>query len=219
MSKDWLLTPERVAIHRATGTAVAADLHLGYAEARRRAGEAVPTVPLESSLALLASAVRRTQAKVLVLAGDVFEAGSNAELEEQLLAWAADLVVELTVIPGNHDRGLSKDRSLLPVTPGPFRVGNWWVIHGEGERPDGPVVQGHLHPCVRVPGTSIRAACYLTTRSHLVLPAYSADAAGVEIRKLEAWDDYHCQISVGKRMIDLGTVRKLREIKHKERTP
>ena len=39
---DWLLTPARVAIHTPTRTAVLADLHLGYAEARHRTGEAVP---------------------------------------------------------------------------------------------------------------------------------------------------------------------------------
>src|SRR5262249_24855004 len=38
---DWLLTAARTAIHRPTATAILSDLHLGYAEARRRNGEAV----------------------------------------------------------------------------------------------------------------------------------------------------------------------------------
>src|SRR5438067_991701 len=35
---DWLLTPQRVAVHRPSGSAVVADLHLGYGQARRRGG-------------------------------------------------------------------------------------------------------------------------------------------------------------------------------------
>ena len=32
---DWELTPDRAAVHLPTRTAVVADLHLGYAEARQ----------------------------------------------------------------------------------------------------------------------------------------------------------------------------------------
>src|SRR5262249_34562148 len=38
--RDWLLTPERAAVHLPTATAIVADLHLGYNHARRRTGEA-----------------------------------------------------------------------------------------------------------------------------------------------------------------------------------
>ena len=50
---EWLLTPARVAVHRPTATAVLADLHLGYNDARRRDGEAVPPADLTLILAPL----------------------------------------------------------------------------------------------------------------------------------------------------------------------
>jgi metallophosphoesterase superfamily enzyme len=48
---DWLLTPERAALHVPTATAVIADLHLGYAQARQQCGDAVPTADLDQQLA------------------------------------------------------------------------------------------------------------------------------------------------------------------------
>src|SRR5205823_7028233 len=70
---DWLLTAARAAIHLPTRTAVVADLHLGYAEVRRRAGEAVPLRPVAASLEPLRTLLAEQAAEHLVLAGDVFE--------------------------------------------------------------------------------------------------------------------------------------------------
>ena len=72
---DWLLTPARAAVHLPTATAVIADVHLGYGEARHRGGDAVPRQNVAAVLeplrpCLTANAVRR-----LVIAGDLFEAG------------------------------------------------------------------------------------------------------------------------------------------------
>src|SRR5262245_47780482 len=103
---DWLLTPARVAVHIPTATAVVADLHLGYAEARQRAGDAVPARSVTELLQPLADAMRQYQAPRLVIAGDLFEAGVNDAVLAEFLSWVAESQVELVaVIPGNHDRG------------------------------------------------------------------------------------------------------------------
>src|SRR5438874_13425245 len=68
---DWLLTPHRVAIHLPTKTAVVADLHLGYPEARRQSGDAVPLTDAKTTLGPLALALR--EAESLGDAGDLFE--------------------------------------------------------------------------------------------------------------------------------------------------
>src|SRR5437660_10883840 len=77
MEDDWLLTSARAAVHRPTATAVLSDLHLGYAEARRRSGEAIPAVDLNSVLAPLASVLAPLRVRRLVIAGALFEAGFN----------------------------------------------------------------------------------------------------------------------------------------------
>ena len=66
---EWLLTPQRTAIHLPTATAVAADLHLGYDRVRRRGGEAVPISPVAQELWPLAAALAENRVRRLVIAG------------------------------------------------------------------------------------------------------------------------------------------------------
>jgi putative SbcD/Mre11-related phosphoesterase len=205
---DWLLTAQRVAVHRPTGTAVAADLHLGYARARRRGGEAVPETSLADLLTPLLHALAEHGAGWLVVAGDLFEAGAQPDLAEGFASLLRTAGVELLVVAGNHDRGLA--RTALPVVAGTTELGDWRVVHGDATLPDGPVVQGHVHPCLRVRGRAV--PCYLVGERRLVLPAYSAEAAGVDVRG-GAWDGFRCHAVVGGRVLDLGDVGDLRGLK------
>src|SRR5947209_5883705 len=68
---EWLLTPYRVAIHRPTRTAVVADIHLGYAEARCRRGDAVPQIAVETILQPLAEVREQFVVEKIVVAGDL----------------------------------------------------------------------------------------------------------------------------------------------------
>src|SRR4051812_26604126 len=103
---DWLLTPLRAAVHLPTGTAVVADLHLGYDRVRRRGGEAVPARPFAAPLAPLRALLHEHGLRRLLIAGDLFEDGRCApeEMAAELLAWVGEAGLELTIVPGNHDR-------------------------------------------------------------------------------------------------------------------
>ncbi len=205
---EWLLTPERAAVHLPTRTAVVADLHLGYGEARRAAGEAVPVVPLKRSLAPLAALLARGVARRIVIAGDLYEAGVNEAAVAELRDWAARCEVELAaVIPGNHDRVGDGRGAGLPLCPDGFPLGEWRVVHGDREVPPGRVVQGHLHPCLRRGGLS--APCFLVGAERIVLPAYSADARGVNVLRQPAWDGFRCYAVAGSEVIDFGPVSEL----------
>src|SRR5438093_203925 len=126
---DWLLTPARVAVHISTATAVVADLHLGYAEARRRGGDAVPTRLVAELLRPLAEAMQKHNAPRLVIAGDLFEAGVNDAVLVEFLAWVQASQVELSaVVPGNHDRGWKRLREVLPIREDGYRLGDWFVV-------------------------------------------------------------------------------------------
>lgn len=203
---DWLLTTWRAAVHVPTRTAVVADLHLGYDRVRRKNGEAVPVRPMRDVLRPLAEGMRESSTRRLLIAGDLFE-DARVEREEtidELLAWIAEREIELVgVVPGNHDRGLSpSDRLPLRVD---IALGRWQIVHGDGERPTGPVVQGHEHPWFRWrPG--VEGPCYLIGADHLVLPAYSADAAGVNVLGKRAWVGYRCCAIAGGVVLDFGDV-------------
>jgi metallophosphoesterase superfamily enzyme len=207
---EWLLTPARAAVHVPTRTAVVADLHLGYDRVRRRGGEAVPARPLAAELAPLADLLARRGLRRLVIAGDLFEDGrcQREEVVEELLGWLGQADVELAgVVPGNHDRGLGSSR--LPVCPEGVVLGGWRVVHGDGERPPGPVVQGHEHPCLRWrPG--VEGPCFLVGEGHLVLPAYSRDAAGGNVLGRARWAGYRCCAIAGEAVLDFGAVEGLR---------
>jgi uncharacterized protein len=205
---DWLLTPARAAVHLPTATAVVADLHLGYAEARCRAGEAVPTSSLEEQLAPLDHVFSSQPVRRLVVAGDLFEAGFRAALATAFQSWLSAHDVELVaIVPGNHDRGL-KIGSRLPLVPEGVELGEWKVVHGEGELPAGRFVQGHLHPCLRL-GSGVAAPCYLVGEGHLILPAFSAEAAGVNVLGKREWKDFRCCAIASDRVLDFGGVERL----------
>jgi metallophosphoesterase superfamily enzyme len=207
---EWLLTAQRAAIHLPTQTAVAADLHLGYDRVRRRRGEAVPVRSIADELEPLRLSLSTEGIHRLVFAGDLFEDARHQrdEMVEELLAWLADHGFELAaVVPGNHDRGLGK--SALPLQPGGVTLGRWQVIHGDRERPAGAVVQGHEHPYLRWrPG--VEGPCYLAAVDHLILPAYSADAAGVNVLRGRKWAAYRCCVIAGEQVLDFGEVGKMR---------
>jgi metallophosphoesterase superfamily enzyme len=206
---DWLLTPQRAAVHVPTATAVVADLHLGYGEARRVRGEAVPVTPPAEALVplarLAADGVRR-----LVVAGDLFEDGCREEIVDDFLAWAESVGLELAgVVPGNHDRSLQRSGGRLPLRPEGVTLGVWQIVHGDEALPEGAVLHGHYHPCLRW-GRGLTAPCYLTAPGRLVLPAFSRDARGVNVLCDPRWAGYHCYAVAAEQVLDLGPVGGLR---------
>jgi putative SbcD/Mre11-related phosphoesterase len=201
---DWLLTPERTAVHMPTATAVIADLHLGYDQARRRSGEAVPRFDLDDTVAALQAVAMRHGVRRLIIAGDLLEDGRCAERAKEFLDWLRGAGLELAgIVPGNHDRGLKTGEDWLPLCPSGFDLGGWRVVHGDGKLPRGRVVHGHLHPCLRLDGR-VSAPCYLVGPSRLILPAFSSDAAGVNVLGDRRWRSFRCCVVGGRRVLDVG---------------
>ncbi len=206
---DWLLTAERAAVYLPARTAVVADLHLGYAEARRRAGEAVPCVPLETALAPLGAVLATRRCRRLVIAGDLFEDAWRADVAEELLHWLDRRGVELSgVVPGNHDRQLPA--SGLPLAPSGVVLGRWRVVHGDGVVPAGRLVCGHFHPWLR--RGPVSAPCFLVGAERIVLPAFSRDARGVNVCRHPGWRPYRCCAVAEGEVLDLGPVAGLGEV-------
>jgi putative SbcD/Mre11-related phosphoesterase len=228
---EWLLTPERVAVHLPTRTAVVADLHLGYAEARRRRGDAVPEESISDLLEPLSRIRERDAARQLIVAGDLLEDGDCRIALTAFREWLDRSEMDLiAVVPGNHDLGLEAcftTRQLtLPVRREGVSVGEWRIVHGEGVLPAGSVVHGHDHPCLRwspksrvirppfSPSRGAQAAidgpCYLTGSQRLILPAFSMEAAGVNVLSMRRWRELRCQVIAGERVLDFGEVGTLR---------
>lgn len=187
----WLLTHQRLAIHLPTRTAVVADLHLGYHEARQARGDAIPAPPLESQLAPIRQAQWANDFRRLVVAGDLFEHGFRPELCAGFVRFLQTIgVVWTALVRGNHDRRIQEADFPCPVLEDWFALDDWRVIHGDRPIPEGNVVMGHWHPCW-AQGRQ-RWPCFLASDRLLVLPAFSTNAAGVPVQRDRRWGRLEC---------------------------
>ena len=205
--EEWLLTRYRAAIHVPTATAVAADLHLGYAQARGRRGDALPWRALAEELADLRTLAELQGVRRLVLAGDFTHAGMDETLLAEFVAWLAATRLEVVAwVLGNHDRK-GAGVACLPGSAEAYILGTWKIVHGDDTLPNGRCVFGHYHPCLHWRGA--RAPCYLIGQEQLVLPAFSRDAAGVNVLRDNRWARHRCCAIVGERILDYGPVADL----------
>jgi putative SbcD/Mre11-related phosphoesterase len=189
---DWLLLPQRVALHEPSATAVIADVHLGYSAARQRLGDAVPLRSVADEMHLLADAASLHDITSLVVAGDLFERGYDASIYQQFLDVLTDLCITFHVlVPGNHDRGIDKATTPLPLHADGFDLAGWRVVHGDQKSEHSRRIMGHWHPAIRLRRRKL--PCFLVRDKSLILPAFSLDAAGADIfgnPELAGWDAF-----------------------------
>jgi uncharacterized protein len=210
---SWQLAPEGAAIHRQERTAVIADVHLGYEWARGSAGDCVPAHSLNETLARLDRLFARAPIAHLIVAGDLVESARPCPRTAADLRRLCDRLdsfgVSLTVLEGNHDR--------LPSLPATCTVDGWTIGHGHRSLPGDRTISGHLHPVIRVAGGS--APCFLTGPGRIILPAFSGNAAGLDVvtaRVPPEWLEIplRCIASTGDDLLDLGPVPVLRRHRH-----
>jgi putative SbcD/Mre11-related phosphoesterase len=221
IADDWLLTPEGAAIHMVEPVAVVADLHLGYEWARGAAGDSVIAHSLNETLSRLALVLERAAVTRLVVAGDLVESPrpcprTGADLR-RLREWLAARGVSLLALEGNHDRSLARplfDHSRPSLSmPTTCTIGGWTVGHGHRPIRAARTISGHHHPVLRVERAS--APCFLLGPDRIVLPAFSANAAGCDIGTAPlpaGWrgQSLRCIVSTGSELLDFGTLFELR---------
>jgi putative SbcD/Mre11-related phosphoesterase len=187
--EHWLLLPERIALHEPSATAVIADVHLGYSAARRWQGDAVPLRSVREELQPLINAACVHDVRSVIVAGDLFERGYDAKMADDFLEVLKTLRIDCAgIVPGNHDRGIEKATRTLPILKRDFELGGWRILHGDLPFEDARVVLGHWHPAVRWRGR--KTPCFLMKGRRLVLPAFSLDAAGVDVRRESQWKSW-----------------------------
>jgi metallophosphoesterase superfamily enzyme len=194
---DWLLLPQRFAVHEPSATAVLADVHLGYSAARQRLGDAIPWRSVEDEMQPLVVAASTHDIRAVVVAGDLFERGFDAALCQQWLDVLHRLKIRFAgLVPGNHDRGIEKIAQPLPLFPDGYDLAGWRIRHGDEPSEDEKAVTGHWHPAIR--WKRRKAPCFLARCQHLILPAFSLDAAGVDVRSDARWRDWDCYALCGR---------------------
>jgi metallophosphoesterase superfamily enzyme len=188
---DWLLMPQRFALHLPSATGVLADVHLGYSAARQRLGDAVPSRSVREEMQPLLDAVSSHAIRQVLIAGDLFERGYDEALAEQFLGVIHQSSLRfLGVVPGNHDRGIERAGAALPTFTDGFDLAGWHITHGDASLAHTKSVSGHWHPARRL--GRIKQPCFLARGTQLILPAFSLDAAGVDIMRDSRWRDWKC---------------------------
>ncbi|MGP0069252.1 MAG: metallophosphoesterase [Isosphaeraceae bacterium] len=223
--ESWLLTPEGAAIHPGERTAVIADVHLGYEWARGSAGDCVPAHSLDETRARLDRVLARAPISRLIVAGDLVESPRpcrrTAAEVDRFQAWLESLGVSLVVLEGNHDRSLSaasrRSSSRIPPLPAECTIDGWTIGHGHQPLSGDRTMSGHLHPVVRIAGTS--ALCFLVGPGRIVLPAFSPNAAGLDVVTARVPRDWleiplRSVVSTGAHLIDIGPLPALRRHRH-----
>jgi len=198
------------------GTALVADLHLGFAWAQRRRGELWPLTDGGARRAL-ETICDELRPKRLVLVGDVVHAPRPGEEEASLIEGTLGSLrdrTEVVCVAGNHDRGRNFAEE--------WRGGGVRAIHGD-RLPEGPesgvlTVVGHFHPVMKMRDASTvkrRHRAFLQGNGLLVLPALSPFASGCDMRdnmpgELREWfgaGEVEVTITSGKRLLALGPYR------------
>jgi putative SbcD/Mre11-related phosphoesterase len=214
-----VLTPEGGLILPRARTAVIADVHLGYEWARASAGDCLPAHSLAETLERLERLCARGRIERLVVAGDLVEQGRpcrrTASDVGRLCRWLGDRGIHTHLLLGNHDRSLRwmidqivvPDDAARPVLEDQLMLNTWAVTHGHRDGAAGKTVCGHHHPAVRVLGRS--APCFLVGDDRIVLPAFSQNAAGLDVASAAlpaGWDRaaLRCLLSTGAEVLDFG---------------
>ena len=190
------LLPGRAAILPESRSLLVADLHLGKAATFRKAGLPVPEGSAQQDLARLRGLVEATEAKRLLILGDLFHAASGcttAVLDEFRTFREGIAAVETVLVLGNHDRrvripaSLGLDAVVPELVEGTIRFIHDPIDADEPNEQKGSVNHrsldhrvtfcGHLHPrlAIRSPsGARLTERCFVEHDGCFVLPAFGS---------------------------------------------
>ncbi|WII07217.1 metallophosphoesterase [Methanomassiliicoccales archaeon LGM-RCC1] len=185
------ITSDRCLVLDEGPTVVLGDLHLGYERALEQEGMYLPRINTESIRECLNDILSRYEPKRIVLLGDIKHDFKRAGYEEKqevrkifnLLAEAAQVVA----IKGNHDNYLQNivaDLGFLVVDY--IDIMGFRLEHGHVDSGVRPVIIGHEHPSVRIPGSvggGLKIQCFVHAEKEgvIVLPPFSPFASGNDL--------------------------------------
>lgn len=207
------LLAERALYLPVSRTLLVADVHLGKAVSFRRLGVPVPEATTGATLARLTDALAATQARRLVVLGDLLHSARSAAADTwaEVQRWRdRHAQVDWILVRGNHDRHAGDP----PPAWGVQCVSEPWPL-GDALRlahhPDAVtghyVLAGHVHPAVVIRGRGpgrLRLPCFHFGRQVGLLPAFG-DFTGSHV--LAAGPDDAVYAVAEDQVVSLATLR------------
>jgi putative SbcD/Mre11-related phosphoesterase len=192
---------------RSLNAIAVADLHLGYEGVMAKRGMFLPKVNLRKIVDVLAKSLNKTQAKTIIVDGDIKNEFSRVDEEEfnellDFIKFTKDSGVGLILIKGNHDNFVDRYRDpfSLKIYGNEAKMGRYIFFHGDelpGVVPEDVdmLVMGHEHPAIGIfnrAGKKEKLRCFLygeyEGKKLLVLPAMNYFASGSDINIIEKKD-------------------------------
>jgi len=172
----WWLSSGRALFLEPEKTLVVADIHWGYADSHRRAGNLLPLWGNAETAQRLCGLLDFYQPARMIWLGDSLHTSGSAEAAEEFLT--AHAPPEMIVLRGNHDRKWGR------ITADHFQLGRCFFHHGDREvviEPGLVEIIGHVHPAISLgdgAGTRVRAPVLVHGRRRLILPSFSEWSTG-----------------------------------------
>jgi uncharacterized protein len=177
------LLPERALYWPGASTLVVADLHWGKAGTFRAAGVPLPIGTTSDDLARLDSALQRTEARRMVVLGDLFHAKAGriaSHTLAELRRWRSLAgTFEILLVRGNHDRHSGDPPSDLQINcvNAPAFVPPFVFRHEPADLEGGYGMAGHVHPGLTLVGRGLQREtlpCFLIGGVGAIIPAFGS---------------------------------------------
>ncbi|MGI6472210.1 MAG: metallophosphoesterase [Candidatus Methanomethylophilaceae archaeon] len=186
---DVLVTSDRCLLLEGGRTAVIGDLHLGYETSLEDEGMFLPRVNTGTIRDALNRIISRYEPERMVLLGDVKHdfRRSRGESSDEILRVIRLLneAVETLVIKGNHDNYIQNVLIEEGMSAVDFAdIAGFRLEHGHVDSGRRPVIIGHEHPAVRIPGSGgEKIHCFVLAREEgvLVIPPFSPMSLGSDL--------------------------------------
>ena len=185
------VTNDRCLILDEGPTAVLGDLHLGYDSALEEEGMYIPRINTESIRDALNNVLSEYEPKRMVLLGDIKHdfkrSRRDARAEVRKIMKLLTEALEVIVVKGNHDNFLQNILSDIGLTAvDHVNIGGFRLEHGHFDSKARPVIIGHEHPSIRIPGAvsgGMKIHCFVHQRNDgvIVLPPFSPFSAGNDL--------------------------------------
>jgi len=173
----WRLSAERSLYFTAARTLAVADIHWGYADSHRRAGNLLPLWGNEELARRLQRLIAHYRPARMIWLGDSLHTRDAARFAEDFLATVSS-EIEVIVLKGNHDRTWPR------ADAQEYRLGDWLFHHGDRPRDLEPGVTeiiGHVHPALSWSdgaGLRLKVPALVEGRRRVILPSFSDWSAG-----------------------------------------
>ncbi len=166
------------------------DLHLGKSAHFRQAGLQIPENVSLNDLERLDLILKKYNPKTLLINGDMFHHGLNADIDYFRIWREQRKDIEFLLVKGNHDLLNQKDYEAMDITleENSFCLNPFCFIHDAPKCTEEELypISGHVHPGVSVVGKAkqrLKFPCFYFGRKFAVLPAFSSFTGLYQIKR------------------------------------